>query len=162
MHIKDLPAFAGLNATQIENFIAATDPVALPAGERVFTRGQAGGHIYFLGRGKLRVHSGERELAVLRTPCVVGEIELLTEAPFAASVTVIEPCEGYAMADTSFRKRLEDGDPASLMVIYNVSKQLAARLAAMDEKLVEILERNGDVPGKDLQLFREKLFGEWS
>lgn len=158
---SELPAFTGLNETQVANFLAASEPLAVAAGESLCVEGMPGSHLYILRCGQLRVHHGNQDLAALMAPCVVGELELLTEGPHAASVTAIEPCEGYAIAYADLRRRLNDGDPGSLKVVYNVAKTLASRLAAMDEKFLEMLEGRNTVLN-DLDSLKKKLFGEWS
>lgn len=165
MQLGDIPAFNGLNQTQIDNFASAADPFAADAGEKLLERGATASRVFFLANGQLRIHvaSGSRdeELASVAAPCVVGELELLAGGEHAATVTATNPCSGIVMSYDTFRQRLDDGDPATLRVVYNLSKVLARRLAAMDDRVVKLLSQPDPRHG-DLQALRAKLFGEWS
>jgi len=162
MDAKSLPAFAGLNATQLTNFLAATRPVEIKEGTQLFTHGALAEDLFFFNQGELRVSIDSQELAVVPAPCIIGELELFTERPSVATVTALRACTGIAIKATDLRLRLADGDTAALKVIHNIAQVVARRLAAMDQKVTELLERHGDAPSKDLQALKAKLFGEWS
>ena len=89
MDIADFPALQTLTQTQMDNLRSAWEARSLSAGEDLIHRGEEGGEIYFLLKGQLEVYipqgGREIELALLRAPAVVGELELLTGSPRTAS-----------------------------------------------------------------------------
>lgn len=162
MDLRNVPAFAGLNDTQLENFKAAMRPAEVSAGSTVFEKGRAASDMYFFGEGKLRVTVEGQTLAEITAPCVVGELELLAGGDPVATVTAVDTCKGFAIAYVDLRQRLGDGDPAALKVAYNISRVMARRLTAMDQKVVDMLGGKWETAKKDLQDLRAKLFGEWA
>jgi CRP-like cAMP-binding protein len=166
MKLEEVPALQGLNATQFENIRGASTELVLPAGASVISRGETEGSIYFLLEGELRVFIDEggmeTELVRLTAPSVVGELELLTEQPRTASVSVISPARLLALSHDTVRERIADGDPAVLKVMLAISKALAGRLATMTEKFIEIERDSAPAQSNELRQFREKLFSDWS
>jgi CRP-like cAMP-binding protein len=65
--------------------------VEVAAGTTVIAEGAVDDHMFALVRGRLRVHQGERTLAVLDAGATVGELAALVPQPRSASVTVLEP-----------------------------------------------------------------------
>lgn len=166
MNIENFPVFAGLNATQIDNLLSATQEVTLGAGERIISQGTPGTELFFVFEGKVRVHmtssKQEQELAVITAPCAVGELELLAGGDHTASVTAIDECVMRSISYETLQQRLVDGDVASLKIVHNMSRFLARRMRALDERLIEIVNKSSAPEVKDLQALKAKLFGEWS
>jgi CRP-like cAMP-binding protein len=65
--------------------------VEVGAGTPVIVEGAVEDHLYAVVRGSLRVHHGERDVAVVGTGATVGELAALVPEPRAASVTALEP-----------------------------------------------------------------------
>jgi CRP-like cAMP-binding protein len=164
--VRETPAFAGLNATQLENFLAACVPVHFSEGERMITRGVSGEHVYFIHQGQLSVRvptpEGVQELARLVAPAIVGEMEMLTELPRTADVYAKTTVDGIAIEIATFRERLADGDTAALKVVRNIAPVVAHRLSALVRRIVEIDVRLAPNSQLDLAQFRSKLFSDWS
>jgi CRP-like cAMP-binding protein len=162
------PLFRGLNARQVENFVAACREVAYPGGVEVMTRGGRGDALFLLLEGRLRVFlparrgREEQELAELEAPAVVGEMELLTHQPQSASVRAVTPVRVLSIGFETLRSRMEDGDPAALKLVANVAQVLAGRLAAVNQKLVDIEEGRCEPRSDELREFQSKLFSDWS
>ena len=140
MDLSNYRVFQSLNRTQIENFVAACAEEKYPAGKELITRGGRGQHMYFLLEGELRVHvpGTPGDLAVLKPPAVVGEMELLTDLPRSASVTASTDVVMLSVPFDAMRARLKDEDPATLKIMYNVATVLALRLSATVNKLIEL------------------------
>ena len=166
MNIADFPALKSLNPTQIENLRSACEVRRLSAGEELIRRGEQGGELYFLLEGELLVYvPGEGrdiELAELRAPAVVGEIEFLTGSTRTASVRTLTEAEIMAIPQEGIQARIDDGDPAALKVMFAISRMIAARLASLTEKFVEIETNSEPVRSDELRAFRVKLFSDWT
>jgi CRP-like cAMP-binding protein len=65
--------------------------VEVAAGTTVIAEGAVDDHLFAVVRGRLRVHQGERTLAVLDAGATVGELAALVPEPRSASVTALEP-----------------------------------------------------------------------
>jgi CRP-like cAMP-binding protein len=65
--------------------------VEVAAGTTVIVEGAVDDHLFAVVGGRLRVHQGERTLAVLDAGATVGELAALVPEPRSASVTALEP-----------------------------------------------------------------------
>ena len=162
MKIDTLPIFEGVTKAELQGLLDETREVSFQAGTALFRRAKPGGEVMFLVQGRVKVHVGEMELAVLNAPCVVGELELLTGGKPAADVTALDDTRGHAMGSDAFRKRLRATDSCAVRILENIARQLALRLAAMDDRVIQILSGKAAAELKDMAAFRAKLFGEWS
>lgn len=162
----EFPVFKGLNSTQVENFVAACRDEQHDEGSTLIKEATAGDSVYFLYEGKVSVdilsnEGSSRLLAELSAPAVLGEMEFLTGSPRSATVTALGPVRALAISFENLTSRVDDGDPATLKVFYNVSTVLANRLAAMDKKLSEI-EMAEETHTADLVAFHRKIFEDWN
>lgn len=165
MHASESPIFRGLTTTQIDALIRECTERKLAAGELLISRGTRGAEMYFLIAGKLRVFvtetDGDRELAELSPPAVVGEMEFLTGQQRVASVTAVEPATVLTLPFPRLRARIDAGDPACLRVMFNVATVIADRLDKAVRLLSEI-EAPSHPRTQDLADFKRKLFSEWT
>jgi CRP/FNR family transcriptional regulator/CRP/FNR family cyclic AMP-dependent transcriptional regulator len=166
MDIADFPALKTLTQTQMDNLRSAWEARRLSAGEDLIHRGEKGGEIYFLLEGELDVYipqgAREVELARLRAPAVVGELELLTGLPRTASVRAHTDAELVAIPQEKVEARVDDGDTAVLKMMLVISRMTAVRLVALTEKFIEIEANSGSARSDELRAFRTKLFSEWT
>ena len=166
MDIADFPALKTLTQSQMDNLRSAWEARRLSAGEDLIHRGEKGGEIYFLLEGELEVYipqgGREVELALLRAPAVVGELELLTGMPRTASVRAHTDAELVAIPQDKVEARVEDGDTAVLKMMLVISRMTAKRLVALTEKFIEIEANSGPARSDELRDFRSKLFSEWT
>jgi CRP/FNR family cyclic AMP-dependent transcriptional regulator len=65
--------------------------VEVPAGAAVIVEGAVDDHLFAVVRGRLRIHQGERTLAIIEAGATVGELAALVPEPRSASVTALEP-----------------------------------------------------------------------
>ena len=166
MDIADFPALKTQTETQMESLRSAWEARRLSAGEDLIHRGEKGGEIYFLLKGELEVYipqgGREVELARLRAPAVVGELELLTGMPRTASVRAFTDAELVAIPQEKVEARVDAGDTAVLKMMLVISRMTARRLVALTEKFIEIEANSGSARSDELRAFRTKLFSEWT
>ena len=166
MDIADFPALKSLTQTQMENLRSAWEARRLSAGQDLIHRGEEGGEIYFLLKGELEVYipqgGREIELALLRAPAVVGELELLTGMPRTASVRAHTDAELVAIPQEKVEARVDDSDTAVHKKMLVISRMTAKRLVALTEKFIEIEANSGSARSDELRNFRSKLFSEWT
>lgn len=164
MKIEAFPALAGLNATQVANFVSACTEARFERGSVIIRQGERGDALYFVLEGRARVflNNGEpTDLAEIGPPAVIGEMEILTDQPRTASVEAVTNVRAMSMPFEILRDRIKDGDPATLKVMFAVARVLAHRLAAMDHKLESLVEGK-TMRKEELQDFKRKLFTDWT
>ena len=166
MDIEQFPGFKSLNATQIANFTSACETRTFKAGSKIINLGERGNCVYLILEGEAQVYlpddNAEQEIALVKAPAFLGELEFLTDEPRSASVRAVSKVECLTMSYQNLQARIKDGDAATLKVIYNIARVLAHRLSAMDGKLREIELGNSRPRSEELHEFKMKLFGEWS
>ncbi len=166
MDIVDFPALNTLTQTQMDDLRSAWEARSLSAGDDLIHRGEEGGEIYFLLKGELEVYipqgGREIELALLRAPAVVGELEMLTRLPRTASVRAHTDAEIVAIPQDDVEARVDAGDTAVLKMMLAISRMIATRLVALTDKFIEMEANSGPQRSAELRAFRTKLFSEWT
>ena len=116
--------------------------VELAAGGTVAVEGEAGGNLWILVSGALEISKGGVPInTVTRPGAVIGEISLLLDAPYSATVEASEPSVLRYVADG---RALLSHDPA---VARLIAIGLAERLDFVTTYLVDLKRQYGDVPG---------------
>lgn len=168
MSYYDFPLFRELTDEQIDGFVDRCDEVTISAGEVFIRQGTRAAKLYFFIEGEMKVfvaendEDEEHELARLEAPAVVGETELLSGQPRAASVRTLSITRGLVVPFDRFMEQLEAGDSASLRVFFNTAKVIACRLEAMDRKFAELERRGPGARFDELKDFQKKLMNEWT
>jgi CRP-like cAMP-binding protein len=167
MDLSNFVIFKGLSANLISDFGSACATLRYKAGVDIITKGEKGDLVYFVLKGRVQVFlpdgNGDegRVLAELDPGAVFGEMELLTDTPRRASVRARTNVKLWAISFDTLRAQGDDGDVATLRIMFNIAKILAHRLGAMDDKLSEIGEGREEVRVEELRAFKRKLFSEW-
>jgi CRP-like cAMP-binding protein len=83
--------FAAVPGRTLAAVARRASEVEVDTGAPVIVEGAIEDHLFAVVRGRLRVHHGERSLAVLGAGDTVGELAALVPEPRSASVTALEP-----------------------------------------------------------------------
>jgi CRP-like cAMP-binding protein len=122
--------------------IAALPDVALAPGDVLCAEGDAGGAIWFLESGSLRVLKAGVQVNTIATPgAVVGEMAVLLGVSSSATVVADEPTRLRVAADGAALLRHE---PA---ITAHVAAVLAERLSFVTTYLADLKHQYGDAPG---------------
>ena len=141
--IITLPIFDGLTPAEFDNIAAGLKEMTYPASEVIVREGEdTNTPLFFAWLGEVKVlkHAGgdsERELANLIAPTIFGELELITNIPFSATLKATTNTKAYVMTRTSFHDMREAGDSGLMKMIYNISKIMAMRLYHTNKALSE-------------------------
>ena len=166
MEYQHFQAFQHLDQTQLQTFIRTCQRVLIPAGQRLVQQNSQGKRIFFVLEGQVRVFldtpTGEKELANLTAPTVLGEISFFSGEPNSANVIALTQVRALLMPYEELRQRMQKGDAASSIVVLNMAEAIAQRASAMTRKISELYGRQPDDQLSDLQSASKNLFGEWS
>jgi cAMP-dependent protein kinase regulator len=96
--LMPIPLLSELDAESLGRALDACQLVRVRPGARVVEQGQAGGSMFMLARGAVRVERAgadgvAHELATLREGAIFGELSLLSHAPRNASVVALTDCD---------------------------------------------------------------------
>ena len=101
--------------------------------ENLFQMGEIGECMYFIYKGKIRVHDESLTLAVLAENEILGELSVLDADTRSASATALEETILLKLEQEPFY----DIMMANAEVLKGILKTLARRLRIMDAKLAE-------------------------
>jgi CRP-like cAMP-binding protein len=83
-----------------------------------------------------------RSIAELGPGDVLGEMSLLLELPRTATVRAIDDLRVFAMDRAAFQEMVDAGDPAVLKLGLQLSRVLARRLMALNDRVMSLLQEN--------------------
>lgn len=141
--IRTLPIFDGLTPAEFETIASGLEQVTYPAGEVIVREDEdTSTPLFFAFSGEVKVlkHAGgdgERELADLTAPTIFGELELLTDTPYSATLKAHTDTRAYVMPRARFSDLRDAGDSGLMKMIYNMAKILAMRLYITNKALSE-------------------------
>ena len=159
----------GLNFDQTEQILKAMVAVNVEAGAVLYHEEEKSKGLFVLLEGGLEVlkreaGGGDRRIATLDAPTVVGEMSLLTDRPHSATVRALSACEGRLLTRAQFERLLNSESLAAYKIVLTLADVIAKRLNKMDEKVLE-LTRQSATPAprvEELAAYKQKLFNEWS
>jgi len=116
--------------------------VAFDPGDVLIREGDAGGGIWVLMSGKLRVRKGGTPVNTIAEPgAIIGEISVLLGQPYGATIEATEPTRVRYASDGS---ALLFGDPE---ITRLVAVGLAERLNYVTAYLADLKHQYGEAPG---------------
>jgi small-conductance mechanosensitive channel/CRP-like cAMP-binding protein len=100
--LKDITLFEALQAQQLVDLAAHTKPRSLEPGEVLFTQGGTEATLFVVVSGIIEVSqhtavSGQQTTGFIGAGAYIGEVSLLTGAPYAATATARTPCKLYGL-----------------------------------------------------------------
>lgn len=90
MILKSVNIFSETPEEDLVDVASIVEEVEIKAGEHVFVKGDIGTSMYIIVKGKMRVHDGDKELAILEEKSVFGELAALDPEPRSATITALE------------------------------------------------------------------------
>jgi CRP/FNR family transcriptional regulator, cyclic AMP receptor protein len=108
------------------------EEVYLEPGVRLFSKGDPGTCMYFIFKGKIRVHDGSFTLAVLEENDFVGELSILDAESRSASATTTEDTILLKLEQEPFYEIMMN----NVEVLKGILKTLCRRLRIMDARSV--------------------------
>ena len=162
-----VPLFKHLDAEERAEIEELLEPASFGAGEMIFDEGGSEERLYVITSGTVevykRVSPGRRQhLATVEAPTVVGEMGLLTEPRATASVEATTAVEAHGISRDRLLEMLDDDSPAACKLVYEIGRTLAARMAATDRTVVEVIDRLENAGPGDPDVFRDQLIHDWS
>jgi CRP/FNR family transcriptional regulator, cyclic AMP receptor protein len=145
--LAGVPVFSALSDAERTELIAHLRARRFSRDEVVFHRDDAGGHLYVILSGSVKVAIPDEEghevvVAVERDGAVFGELALFDDAPRSATVTALEETQVVTLAREDFLRVLERS-PRATREILRLLARTVRRASGRIEDLVFL-----DVPGR--------------
>ena len=129
--LKSVSLFKEISAEDLSYIAGIAEETEAAAGKVIFQEGDYGDCLYIIIGGSVRIHRGERELAVLGRMQSLGEMAVLDGSPRSASATALE--------DTTMikvdREQFLDVMRSSPEIMQGIIRLLLARLREANEKI---------------------------
>lgn len=98
----------------------------------LFSKGNPGNCMYFIYKGKIRIHDGEHILAILSENEIVGELSILDAESRSASATTMEDCVLLRLEQEPFYEIMM----TNVDILKGILKTLCKRLRILNEKSI--------------------------
>ena len=144
--LKSVHIFASVREEQLIDIATIAQTVDYHRGDLIVKAGDIGTAMFIVVDGQVRVFQGSKELGVLGTRSVFGELSALDPEPRAASVEALEDCtllklEGDGLYDLMAENR--DVTRAIVRVLCHYARTNLSLSQEEDSALVTEDERDG-------------------
>jgi len=138
--LAEMDLFRGLSSVALERVAGIAQVVTAPKDHVLFREGDAGGSIFLILEGKVRISRnvagmGEEALAVLGPGAAFGEMALINEVPRSADAIVHENCRLVELRRDSMEDMLFLHKDLAYEILWNFVKILSARLRDTNDKM---------------------------
>ncbi|MEC9477103.1 MAG: cyclic nucleotide-binding domain-containing protein [Planctomycetota bacterium] len=135
-----VPLFEGLQPEEIGALLGYSEEVHVEAGEVVIHEGDVPSHFYIVAEGTFDVIKTEGKvpavLARLSDLSSFGEMGLVSEQEHSASIVAVSDSRVRRFSIEKFQELLDHGDRTAYRMVLGLTKLLAVRLTASDERRV--------------------------
>ncbi|MBL7009836.1 MAG: cyclic nucleotide-binding domain-containing protein [Candidatus Marinimicrobia bacterium] len=130
--LKSVDLFKSIPAENLSRVAQITEEVQYDANEPIFAEGDYGDSLFIVVNGKVKIHKGEQELAMLGKGTCLGEMALLDDEPRSADATVTEDSVLFKIEQEGFYEVM--GSQSDIM--EGIIKLLTGRLRVANDKLM--------------------------
>lgn len=166
----ELPIFKSLSEEEVDTIGRLALPMNFEKGDVIFREKNPSNHLDIIWDGAIEIAKADadgesRSIAIIRAQSVVGEMSLMSGLNRSCTGVAITDVQLYRIRREDFVELLDSGSLAAYKVIYNLAQVMSGRLRNVDEKLVDLLNRQEEaeaLPQAEFSDFRRKLFTEWA
>jgi CRP-like cAMP-binding protein len=130
LFLKKIDLFRRIRGDDLARIANIAEEISFDADQRVFGEGEMGDALYLVVTGKVKIHKGDMQLAVLGERQCFGEIAILDSEPRSASVTVLEPLLALKIRRDDFSEIMTQKPE----IAQGVIKVLCARLRTANKR----------------------------
>jgi CRP/FNR family transcriptional regulator, cyclic AMP receptor protein len=161
--LQTIPLCTGLADTQVQVIAAIAENKTIAKGETLFSEGERGDGLYVVMVGSLEILKKDKNgqahpVANVGGGNVLGEMSLINNTPRSATVVATTDSQLLKIPSESFTYLLERDNVTAYRVVHNLAQVMSRRLALMDEKLVDLLDK-----GRKKEDFSDfhKILSKW-
>jgi CRP/FNR family transcriptional regulator, cyclic AMP receptor protein len=142
LFVRKVPIFQELRYDFLMRLASIMEELSFPAKHTIFTQGEVGRSLYILVSGTVRVHIGDRELAILKEGTCFGEMAVFDAEPRSASVTTLESCNCLMLTQQQLYEAIEE-TPG---IAVNIIRLLSRRTRELNQKINSLQEDRSQKP----------------
>lgn len=126
MIMKTTDIFSQTREEYLAEVAAVLEEFPVKAGQTIIEKGEIGNAMYIIAEGRVRVHDGNRTIAVLGPRDVFGELAALDPEPRMASVTAVEDSQVFRLDQEALYEMMAE----HIEVVRGIIRVLCRRLRA--------------------------------
>jgi len=145
IRLSKIGLFQGLDKEQLDSILRISSTEEVGQGTMIFQEGDAGEELYLILSGKVRISRHlstvrEEALAVLEEGQAFGEMAVIEDGVVrSATARAHHPCTLLVLKRVPFQELLRADRDLAHAILWNVVKQLSARLRATTDKMMLLL-----------------------
>ena len=124
MILKSVSIFATTPEELLAEIALSLEDVFLKDGEVVFQKGDLGTSMYIIVDGKVKVHNGDIEFAVLKERDIFGELAALDPEPRMASITAIKDTHLFKLEQEALYNLMSEHSDISRAIFHVLCDRL--------------------------------------
>ncbi len=136
---SNVPLFEGLTSEEIAKILSLADDITAHPADIIVEEGHYSEGFMLISAGVFAVVKKDgdehKELARLERNTHFGEMSLLTDEPYSASVICLEEGRLKRITARKFQELLDSGDPVAVKLVLNMSRLMARRLRRAENRL---------------------------
>lgn len=162
------PLFRGMSSAERQELLGMLELKSYGAGETIQAEGESFQNLCIVLKGKCRIakklKSGEdRELSVLDSSGIFGEMSFFNPAPHSASVRAVTDVELACLSREKYDILARVGSTAAQKLAFNTIAVLIERVRQMDDWIAEKLVNNSAAEHREeWNDFQSKLYTGWT
>jgi CRP-like cAMP-binding protein len=129
-----LALFADTPETILAEIAHLMQEIEVADGTDIVKEGEVGNCMYIIFRGEVKIHKGQKLIAVLGENNFFGELSLLDAETRSATVTALKDCILFHIDQDPFYDLIESRPE----VVKSIMKILCQRLRSANEKIAEL------------------------
>ena len=126
--LKSLEIFRRIPDSDLESVANILQEKEVPAGTDIIREGEMGESLFIIVEGRVRVHFQNKEVVVLGSGSVFGELAALDYEPRSASVTAITETFLLELDGTALRQLMAERPRVTRDVIHILCQRIRANL----------------------------------
>jgi hypothetical protein len=138
MLARRIDLFRGLKVEEVAALFACGATRELEPGKTIFEKGQAGTDLYVILGGKIRILDDGKEIAILATGDMFGEMALVTGEPRSATAVTAETTSVFVLNEAVFQRLLSK--QVAIRILLNMLGTMSLRLKQSNELLRSIVK----------------------
>jgi CRP-like cAMP-binding protein len=131
--VRGVPIFKELRDDFLVRLASIMNEVSYPPSKMIFAQGQEGRSLYIVVAGKVRVHLGEKDLAILDKGSCFGEMSLFDAEPRSASVTAVSSCDCLVLTQQQLYEAIDETPDIAVNIIRLLSRRIRSQNLQLNE-----------------------------
>jgi CRP-like cAMP-binding protein len=133
---RQVELFRGIDPDDVHKILHKGITMRVGKGEVIFHKGTTGNTMFIILGGSVALFDGKKQLAVLRTGDMFGEMAIINNEPRSASALAAEDSLLFVLDETTFHKLMTKS--VAIRMLLNIIATMSHRLRKANERLTAL------------------------